>query len=335
MAKPKPQSTRSTRSASKALSARSTPAPETKADSITVKSASKEASPTVTPAAGKKRKATFSTGSSVRKIVLSKKRKNDAAKWSIPFVFTDARSPLVKTDLRVCLPPISHKFQTNSCDKAILLHPKAWDSLSLDEQEVLRDMLGLDKPEGETDKPDLNYLRSDDSFRSDCERYKEGIENEQFHEGWLRDAWTAHERRRRGDFKEFLAGKLERDWGASVPEVEEEVDGEEEEEGRGEEEATSAARGGSKEGSSPMGPPQGPVKRLVSQESSPTGNRSVEMKSVGERSRETSGSHSIVSSVGERKFTRLELGLQDHDEEAGEANEDDDQEVQDEIVAAG
>lgn len=186
-------------------------------------------------------------------------------------------------------------------------------------------MLGLEKPE--TGKPDLSYLRSDDSFRSDCERYKEGIENEQFHEGWLRDAWTAHERRRRGDFKEFLAGKLERDWGASVPEV-----------GHGkspEGDSTSAAQAGSKEDSSPMGPPKGPAKRAASQESSPVGNRSVEMKSVGERSRETSGSHSIVSSVGERKFTRLELGLKDHEEEAGEAQEDGDQGVQDEIVAAG
>lgn len=84
-----------------------------------------------------------------------------------------------------------------------------------------------------------------------------------------------------------------------------------------------------------MGPPKGPAKRAASQESSPVGNRSVEMKSVGERSRETSGSHSIVSSVGERKFTRLELGLKDHEEEAGEAQEDGDQGVQDEIVAAG
>lgn len=131
-------------------------------------------------------------------------------------------------------------------------------------------------------RPDLSYLLNRDEFRTDCRRYQEAIEAEQFDEGWLKEAWIAHERRRRGDFRLFLEGKLERDWGVRGPEEGEDGGEDGEEEGR---------------------------------DVSP---KSVEMKSVSgeKRSRETSGSHSTVSTVGERRFTGLKLGLKDEQDGA-------------------
>jgi hypothetical protein len=206
-------------------------------------------------------------------------------------VYTDPKSPLVTADLR-----------------AILLHSKAWDCLEDEERREILGMLGLPLPEdgdgkGEEklERPDLSYLLNRDEFRTDCRRYQEAIEAEQFDEGWLKEAWIAHERRRRGDFKAFLDGKLERDWGVKVPE-------QEEEQWKGEE------------------------------EESPNSMQSVEMKipSNEERRRETSGSHSTVSTVGERKFTRLKLGLRDGEGVTGGVDDGTGGEegLTDEIVAA-
>jgi hypothetical protein len=69
----------------------------------------------------------------------------------------------------------------------------------------------------ERTRPNLDYLRSDDSFRFDCARYAENIEAGCHDPDWLAESWTAHERRKRGDFKEYLASKLERDWDVELP----------------------------------------------------------------------------------------------------------------------
>lgn len=249
-----------------------------------------------------------------RVTITNKKRKAANAKWSIPFVYTDPKSPLVTADLR-----------------AILLHPMAWECLEDEERREIVGMLGLPLPEdgGETDgkakeklpRPDLSYLLNRDEFRTDCRRYQEAIEAEQFDEEWLKEAWIAHERRRRGDFREFLDGKLERDWGVRVPEeqgkIEDAVQGGEEDDA-GEDGAEAQEEG---------------------EHVSPRSVKSVEMKSVSDReiSPNTSGSRSTVSTVGERKFTELKLGLKDGEEEVADGVGDgaeDEEEALDEIVAA-
>lgn len=47
---------------------------------------------------GRKRKA---SAAPIRRIVISKKAKNEARKWESPFVYTDPKTPLANSDLRV------------------------------------------------------------------------------------------------------------------------------------------------------------------------------------------------------------------------------------------
>lgn len=68
----------------------------------------KHDSPTMTPtptpadeAANRKRKAPTGTA---KRVVISKKPKNEARKWQSPFVYTDPKSPLASSDLRVSSP---------------------------------------------------------------------------------------------------------------------------------------------------------------------------------------------------------------------------------------
>ncbi|KAB5563107.1 Asx homology domain-containing protein [Coniochaeta sp. 2T2.1] len=176
---------------------------------------------------GRKRKAPTTT-SATKDRAANAKRARTAKKWEVPFVYTDPRSPLVNVSLR-----------------AILLHPKAWDVLPPADQEELRRMLEHDRPaslssspsppgstgkNGKNDenstppkvvtRPNLTYLRSDDSFRSDCARYTENIQEGRHGPDWLVESWVAHERRKRGDFREYLRQKVERDWEVKVPVVE-------------------------------------------------------------------------------------------------------------------
>ncbi|KAL2167173.1 hypothetical protein VTG60DRAFT_1628 [Thermothelomyces hinnuleus] len=136
----------------------------------------------------------------------SETRKTSAQdkKWEAPFVFTDPRSPLAYADLR-----------------AILLHPDAWDVLTPEEKkEVLAKF-----PDGtpildagtEAARPDLASLANDDNFRYDCVRYCENIELGRHDEEWLRQAWVAHEKHRRGDYDDFLREQFEEDWAIKMP----------------------------------------------------------------------------------------------------------------------
>ncbi|KAL2163160.1 hypothetical protein VTH06DRAFT_6996 [Thermothelomyces fergusii] len=138
--------------------------------------------------------------------VASGARKTSAQdrKWAAPFVFTDPRSPLACADLR-----------------AILLHPDAWDILTPEEKkEVLAKF-----PEGtpmldagtEAARPDMASLTNDDNFRYDCVRYCENIELGRHDEEWLRQAWVAHEKHKRGDYDEFLREQFEEEWGIKMP----------------------------------------------------------------------------------------------------------------------
>lgn len=124
---------------------------------------------------------------------------------------------------------------------------------------------------------DLDYLRSDDSFRHDCARYTESVENEQFDVDWLREAWIAHEKRKRGDFREYLVEKMERDWEVRIPRGGEE--------GGGEVVLGEAGEKGRAEGKEVEG-----------------GTSRASSGTLGENA-------SVASSVGENRFTELRLEL--------------------------
>lgn len=59
---------------------------------------------------------------------------------------------------------------------------------------------------------------NDDSFRYDCAAYTDNIAQGRHDPEWLASAWSAHERRRAGDFDKYLIDKLEEDWGVEIPE---------------------------------------------------------------------------------------------------------------------
>jgi hypothetical protein len=104
----------------------------------------------------------------------------------------------------------------------MLLHPSAWDALSPEEK---NEVLAL-FPDGDhvldsgkdNARPDIVALKSNNNFRHDCKRYTERLESGFHDPEWLGQAWAAHERRRAGDFDEYLAQKFEDDWGVEIPE---------------------------------------------------------------------------------------------------------------------
>jgi hypothetical protein len=66
-------------------------------------------------------------------------------------------------------------------------------------------------------RPNTVSLRNDDNFRYDCARYRENLELGRHDEEWLAQAWTAHEKHKRGDYDEFLRKQFEEDWGIELP----------------------------------------------------------------------------------------------------------------------
>lgn len=94
----------------------------------------------------------------------------------------------------------------------------AWSALDdKDRDEILslfpdkQHMTGADSASA---RPNFASLMSDDSVRNDCAAYTESMAEGRHDEGWLEDAWAAHERRKAGDFDGFLDAKFEQDWGA-------------------------------------------------------------------------------------------------------------------------
>ena len=65
-------------------------------------------------------------------------------------------------------------------------------------------------------------LSNDDDFRHDCARYTENIELGRHDEDWLYQAWTAHEKHKRGDFDGFVRKQVEEEWDVKIPKGEKE-----------------------------------------------------------------------------------------------------------------
>lgn len=66
-------------------------------------------------------------------------------------------------------------------------------------------------------RPNFETLMNDDSFRYDCAAYVDDLARGRHDPQWLRDAWCAHESRKRGEFEWFLGEKFEEDWGIEIP----------------------------------------------------------------------------------------------------------------------
>ncbi|OAR01491.1 hypothetical protein LLEC1_03091 [Akanthomyces lecanii] len=162
--------------------------------------------------------------------------KRPQRKWDAERLLTDPKSPLAKANLRT-----------------ILSNPMAWSSLDADDHaEILAlfpDQRHILTADDGTARPNMESLLNDDSFRYDCAAYTESLVQGRHDPEWLAQAWAAHERRKAGDFKDFLRAKFERDWEVTLPP--EEDGAEEAETGETEEGETSVDNKEVREGAEP------------------------------------------------------------------------------------
>ena len=97
----------------------------------------------------------------------------------------------------------------------------SWEALSVDEKkEVIACFPDgehiLDRG-GEDARLNLGTLMNDDNFRKDCTNYTENIAQGRHDPEWLACAWAAHERRKAGDFDQYLVDEFETDWEIQLP----------------------------------------------------------------------------------------------------------------------
>ncbi|KAL6902561.1 Asx homology domain-containing protein [Trichoderma evansii] len=133
------------------------------------------------------------------------KRTAKKTKWDAESILKDPKSPLATANLR-----------------SILCNPLTWTALDQDERTEILSLFpdkGHILDAGTKDaRPNFASLMNDDSFRYDCAAYTDNIAQGRHDPEWLASAWSAHERRRAGDFDKYLIDKLEEDWGVEIPE---------------------------------------------------------------------------------------------------------------------
>ncbi|KAM0473730.1 hypothetical protein ACHAP7_008062 [Fusarium lateritium] len=139
---------------------------------------------------------------SKRRVVVKKAVRK--SKWNADNILTDSKSPLASADLR-----------------SILSNPLAWDILEKEEKaEILAlfpDSSHILSAGTEDARPDFASLMNDDTFRYDCAAYTENIAQGRHDPEWLEQAWAAHERRKMGDFDEYLDDKFKDEWEVELP----------------------------------------------------------------------------------------------------------------------
>lgn len=123
--------------------------------------------------------------------------------WQAPFVLQDPNSPLVRAK--------NHDILCR-----MLMLPEAWERLSDHDRKAILSTFPDERyilnPGTDTARPDIQVLKSDGGFRSDCAKFVESIGENDFNEAWLEKAWEAHGRQQRGDFDEYLAETFKKEW---------------------------------------------------------------------------------------------------------------------------
>ncbi|KAF4957746.1 hypothetical protein FSARC_11207 [Fusarium sarcochroum] len=151
-----------------------------------------ETSPNTTPKKNKGKK----------RVVVRKAARR--SKWNADNILTDLKSPLASADLR-----------------SILSNPMAWDILEKEEKAdiltLFPDSQHILDPGTEDACPDFASLMNDDSFRYDCAAYTGNIAQGRHDPEWLAQAWAAHERRKIGDFDDYLDNKFKDEWDVELP----------------------------------------------------------------------------------------------------------------------
>jgi hypothetical protein len=70
----------------------------------------------------------------------------------------------------------------------------------------------------ENARPHIAAMMNDDTFRGDCASYTENIKQGRHEHDWLVSAYNAHQKRKLGDYDEFLLQKFYEDWEVDLPE---------------------------------------------------------------------------------------------------------------------
>lgn len=103
----------------------------------------------------------------------------------------------------------------------MLSNPLAWEALDpKDREEILAlfpDKSHITEASEDGPRPNFASLMNDDSFRYDCAEYTENMSLGRYEQDWLSAAWSAHERRKLGDFDEYLLSKFEEEWAIELP----------------------------------------------------------------------------------------------------------------------
>ncbi|KAJ0299294.1 hypothetical protein COL5a_000629 [Colletotrichum fioriniae] len=126
-------------------------------------------------------------------------------KWTTQKLLTDLKSPLASANLR-----------------AMLCQPAAWDILTKEERAEIVSLFpaGTRILDAGTDeaRPDFDALRNNNNFRHDCATYADNISLGKHDPEWLEQAWGARERRRAGEFDDYVTQKFEDEWSCKLPE---------------------------------------------------------------------------------------------------------------------
>lgn len=105
--------------------------------------------------------------------------------------------------------------------QTVLSNPMAWEALDeKDRDEILAlfpDKSHISETAEGGPRPNFASLMNDDSFRYDCAEYTENLSQGRHEPDWLSSAWAAHERRKLGDFDDYLLNKFEEDWAVELP----------------------------------------------------------------------------------------------------------------------
>ncbi|PHH75295.1 hypothetical protein CDD80_2481 [Ophiocordyceps camponoti-rufipedis] len=121
------------------------------------------------------------------------------ARRNVAKLVRSSTSPLAKADIR-----------------AILSNPLAWTILDPQSRgEILAlfpDEKHILNPGTANASPNFPTLMSDDSFRYNCANYTTNLSLGRHDQEWLTSAWIAHDRRKAGEFDDYLRNKFVAEW---------------------------------------------------------------------------------------------------------------------------
>lgn len=103
-------------------------------------------------------------------------------------------------------------------EQKFLLHPKAWESLTCEQQKQLVSMLPNTSPSEANDEEQVpsipaQRIKTNDSLRSSIRLFQEDLAAGHYEPKWIQDAVKASQKRANGSFDSWKEKNLEQFWG--------------------------------------------------------------------------------------------------------------------------